>query len=198
MALAVDLSDSEQLGGIVESVAARWGGLDVLVNNAGILPAAAPTQSIGLNEWRRIVDVNVTAPWFLACRARDVMVHTGGGVVVNVTSTAAHYPSIGFTQYNSTKAALAMVTRGCALEWARDGVRVVGVAPGRIETDMVKPILAHDAKHRRPPNPQNRVGRPEEVADLIAYLVSDKASYITGSTVAIDGGELLAVGGAGS
>jgi NAD(P)-dependent dehydrogenase (short-subunit alcohol dehydrogenase family) len=114
-----------------------------------------------------------------------------GGVVVNVTSIAALYPSVGFAAYNASKAALTMLTKTLALEWAADGIRVVGVAPGRVDTAMVEPILRWDEKQGRRPNPLGRVGQPEEVAELIAFLAGDRARYVTGSIITIDGGEVL-------
>ena len=144
-----------------------------------------------MEEWRSALDLNLTGPWYLACRAKEAMTRDGG-VVINVTSTAAQYPSVGFSAYNASKAALTMLTKTLALEWAADGIRVVGVAPGRVDTVMIESILRWDEKQGRPPNPLGRVGRPEEVAELIAFLAGDKAGYVTGSIITIDGGEVLA------
>ena len=120
------------------------------------------------------------------------MVATGdGGVIVNVTSTAATYPSVGFAAYNASKAALSMLTQTLALEWARDSIRVVGLAPGKIDTPMVEPILAWAERQGSRLNPLGRVGRPDEVAALVSFVVSDRAAYMTGNIVTLDGGELL-------
>jgi NAD(P)-dependent dehydrogenase (short-subunit alcohol dehydrogenase family) len=110
---------------------------------------------------------------------------------VNVTSTASYYPSIGLAHYCSSKAALEMTTKVLALEWARDNIRVVGVAPGRVDTDLLAPIAAYDAKRGTRPNPLNRLGRPDEIGGVIAFLCSDAAAYLTGTTVVLDGGELV-------
>jgi 3-oxoacyl-[acyl-carrier protein] reductase len=87
-----------------------------------------------------------------------------------------------------------MLTKTLALEWARDGIRVLGVAPGKVDTALVQPIVSYSERNRLPLNPLGRIGRPEEVADLVAYLVSDRASYMTGSIITIDGGEVVASG----
>lgn len=118
----------------------------------------------------------------------------GLDVLVNNASTASYYPSRGLVAYNVSKAALVMLTRVLALEWARDGVRVVGVAPGKVDTDLAQPILRWTEKTERPLNPMRRIGQDREVADLVAFLASPQAGFITGVTVPIDGGELLTAG----
>jgi NAD(P)-dependent dehydrogenase (short-subunit alcohol dehydrogenase family) len=191
-----DATDLAQLEALIDATLDRYGRVDVLVNNAGILPTAVRSERMAVDDWQQAFALNVTAPWYLACRAKEAMVVGGGGVVVNVSSTAALYPSVGFSAYNASKAALSMLTRTLALEWASEGIRVVGVAPGKVDTVMVTPIVAFSERHELPLNPLGRIGRPEEVADFIAYLASDRASFVTGSIVTIDGGEVLATAGA--
>jgi len=190
MVVPTDVGDLAALDALVAATLERFGRLDVLVNNAGVLPPATRAEQVTPEEWRRALDLNLTGPWYLACRAKEAM--RQGGVVINVTSTAAQYPSVGFSAYNASKAALTMLTKTLALEWAGDGIRVVGVAPGRVDTVMIESILRWDDKQGRRPNPLGRVGQPEEVAELIAFLAGDKAGYVTGSIITIDGGEVLA------
>ena len=192
LAIAADLSDRESLAALMAEVEERADGLDIMVNNAGVLPEAKPADDVSWAEWDATLGVNLAAPWYLACRAKQLM--TSGGVIVNNASTASYYPSRGLVAYNVSKSALVMLTRALALEWARDGIRVVGVAPGKVDTDLVQPILRWSEKRRLPLNPMRRIGGADEVADLVAFLVSDEAGYITGVTVPIDGGELLAAG----
>jgi 3-oxoacyl-[acyl-carrier protein] reductase len=193
VAVPADLTDRDSLRALVERVGEEFGGLEVLVNNAGLLPAAARAEATGWAEWDSAIGLNLSAPWYLACRAKELMADCGG-VVVNNASTASYYPTRGLVGYNVSKAALVMLTRVLALEWARDGVRVVGVAPGKIDTDLVQPILRWSEKTERPLNPMRRIGLDREVADLVAFLASDQAGFITGVTVPIDGGELLTAG----
>jgi 3-oxoacyl-[acyl-carrier protein] reductase len=188
-----DLTDRESLRALAERVGDEFGGLDILVNNAGVLPLAERAERLGWDAWDDTLGLNLSAPWYLACRAKELM-GDGGGVIVNNASTAAYFPSRGLVAYNVSKSALVMLTRVLALEWARDGVRVVGVAPGKVETDLVQPILHWTEKHELPLNPLGRIGADHEVADLVAFLVSDRAGYLTGITVPIDGGELLTAG----
>ena len=188
-----DLADRDSLAALMSRVGDEFGGLDILVNNAGVLPVASRAERLSWDAWDATLELNLSAPWFLACRAKELM-GAGGGVVINNASTAAYFPSRGLVAYNVSKSALVMLTRVLALEWARDGVRVVGVAPGKIDTDLVQPILRWTEKRELPVNPQGRVGADHEVADLVAFLVSDRAAYLTGVTVPIDGGELLTAG----
>jgi len=192
LAVPTDLNEPDDLERLVGTTVDHFGRLDVLINNAGLPPTATRSERMTLEDWTTALAINLTGPWWLANRAHDAMVATGdGGVVVNMTSSAASYPSVGFTAYNATKAALSMLTRTLALEWARDRIRVVGVAPGKVDTVMVEPILTWADKQGVPLNPLGRIGRPDEVASLVSFLVSDDAAFITGSITTIDGGELL-------
>jgi NAD(P)-dependent dehydrogenase (short-subunit alcohol dehydrogenase family) len=192
LAVRADMSDRESLDALMKRVAEQAGGLDILINNAGALPRARPAGEVSWADWDATLSLNLSAPWYLACRARELM--GDGGVIVNNASTASYYPSRGLVAYNVSKSALVMLTRVLALEWARDGVRVVGIAPGKIDTDLVQPILRWSEKRKLPLNPMRRIGGEDEVADLVAFLVSDEARYITGVTIPIDGGELLTAG----
>ncbi|HEV3354869.1 MAG TPA: SDR family oxidoreductase [Acidimicrobiales bacterium] len=195
LAVATDVTDLRALDDLVAATVDRFGRLDVLVNNAGVLPVAARSDRISVEDWRQTIDLNLTGPWYLACRAKEAMdVGGAGGVVVNVTSTAAFFPSVGLSSYNASKAALTMLTRTLALDWARARVRVVGVAPGKVDTVLVQPILDWTEKKELPLNPLGRIGQPNEVADLIAFLVSESAAYITGTVITVDGGEVAASG----
>ncbi len=165
------------------------GELDVLVNNAGILPTAQRLEKLSTADWDEALAMHLIAPWHLSCLAREAM--GGDGVIVNMTSTAAYRPSTGLATYAVSKTATMMLTRACALEWAADGIRVVGVAPGMTETEMIAPVVEWAKRTNYEFNPIGRFADPAEIADLIAYIVSDRARYITGCTLAIDGGELI-------
>ena len=195
LAVAADATELDQLDVVVSRAVDQFGGVDVLVNNAGVLPTAVRSERTTQSAWEQVFQLNLTAPWHLANRCHQYMKVAGGGVVVNMISTAAFYPSVGWVGYNASKAALSAVTKTLALEWARDGIRVVGIAPGKIATDMVAPVLEWAERSGVAVNPLGRVGMPEEVAALVAFVASDAASYLTGVTVPLDGGELLSTGG---
>jgi NAD(P)-dependent dehydrogenase (short-subunit alcohol dehydrogenase family) len=190
-----DATEPAALDALVGLVLERFGHLDALVNNAGTLPDATVSDQMTLDQWQRTLDLNLTAPWYLASRCKELLTRSGeGAAVVNVTSSASFYPSVGFSAYNASKAGLTAVTRTLAIEWARYGVRVVGIAPGKIDTDMVRPILEYGERRNLRVNPLGRVGTPDEVASLIGFLVSDAAAFVTGSIISIDGGEVAATG----
>jgi NAD(P)-dependent dehydrogenase (short-subunit alcohol dehydrogenase family) len=194
LVVPTDATDTGALEALVRATKAGFGRLDVLVNNAGVLPTATRSEQVTAGEFRSTLELNLIAPWFLACRGKELMASGDGGVVVNIASTAAFYSTVGYSVYNASKAALTMLTRTLALEWARDNVRVVGVAPGKVETAMVQPILDYSERKGMRLNPLGRAGQPAEVAHLVAFLASDRAAYMTGSIVTIDGGEVIASG----
>jgi NAD(P)-dependent dehydrogenase (short-subunit alcohol dehydrogenase family) len=192
LAVPTDLTDPAAIDALVDATRQFVGEsarLDVLVNNAGVLPAATRAERMPLGDWQHTLMLNLTSPWYLATRAHALMAE--GSVVVNVSSSAAFYPSVGLSAYNASKSALNTVTRGLALEWARDGIRVVGVAPGLVDTELAVPITQWMERTDQRVNPIGRLGTADEVAELIAFVASDRAAYMTGSVVTLDGGELL-------
>jgi NAD(P)-dependent dehydrogenase (short-subunit alcohol dehydrogenase family) len=189
--MVADLAEPAAVPDVIAGVVTELGGLDILVNNAGTLPAAIRAETLGREEWEAVLRLNLTVPWELASRAHPLLVQRGGGVIVNVASTASYYPSIGLSHYCASKAALEMTTKALALEWARDQIRVVGIAPGRVDTDLIAPIVAYDARRGARPNPLGRLGRPAEIAAAIAFVCSADGGYLTGTTIVLDGGELV-------
>lgn len=192
-AIATNMTDRASVRALMERVSADHGRLDILMNNAGVLPPAKRAEQTSYEEWDSAMELNLTTPWYLSCRAKELMADRGG-VILNVASTASYFPSKGLVAYNVSKSALLMLTRVCALEWARAGVRVLGMAPGKVETDLVQPVLRYSESRKMDYNPQRRVADPSEAAELAAYLVSDAAKFMTGVVVPFDGGELLVAG----
>jgi NAD(P)-dependent dehydrogenase (short-subunit alcohol dehydrogenase family) len=192
LVVAADLSDLAELDRAVQRIGDYFGRVDVLINNAGWLPAAQRIDKVSVADWQTALAINTTAPWYLSCRVKPLMPR--GGVIVNVSSTAAHYPSVGLSPYNVSKAALNMLTRCCAVEWASSGIRVVGVVPGKTDTALAQPVLEYVSAHQLRANPMNRVGSPEEIAAVIGFLASPEASFTTGALYRVDGGELIRAG----
>ncbi len=168
----------------------RWGRLDALINNAGISPAFVPSERLAREDWERTMSVNLFAPFACALAALPLLEAGGGGSVVNVSSvhgTRAHERLIA---YAASKGGLEMVTRTLAVEWATRGVRVNSVAPGYLETEMTAGLLNHErwGEALRARIPMGRFGRTDEVVPAILFLAGSGASYITGTTLYIDGG----------
>jgi NAD(P)-dependent dehydrogenase (short-subunit alcohol dehydrogenase family) len=184
--VAGDLADPEVPARLVGEVAERFGRLDVLVNNAGIT-VSKPALELGADDFDAIFSVDVRAA-FLASVAAARAMGAEGGVIVNITSVHEHVPRPGFALYAPAKAALGMLTRSLALELA-PAVRVVSVAPGAINVER----NVDDVQLLRPEIPLDRAGESEEVANLVAWLVSDEARYVTGVSYLIDGGLALQV-----
>jgi NAD(P)-dependent dehydrogenase (short-subunit alcohol dehydrogenase family) len=174
-----DLQDPAVPVAHVENVAKHFGRLDVLVNNAG-LTTGKPALELTADDFDNTFQVDVRAA-FLASQAAARAMADRGGVIVNITSVHEHVPRPGFAIYAAAKAALGMLTRGLALELAPK-VRVVAVAPGAIATERNV-----EADELRPEIPLGRPGTPEEVAAVVAWLCSPEASYITGTSILVDG-----------
>ena len=166
----------------------RFGRLDALVNNAGIA-VFAPLLETSDADWNRVLAVNLTGPFLCTKAAAPLMREHGGGAIVNITSISAVRASTLRSAYGTSKAGLAHLTKQLAVELASLGIRVNGVAPGPVETAMAKAVHTpeiradyHDAI------PLNRYGLEEELAEAMFFLCSDRASYITGQILAVDGG----------
>jgi NAD(P)-dependent dehydrogenase (short-subunit alcohol dehydrogenase family) len=187
----VDLAEVSQGAGVVAELADALGGLDVLVNNAG-LGTSTPFLELSLDEWRHVLQVDLTAA-FLAGQAgaRRMVQAGGGGRIVNVTSVHEHVPLRGSSAYCAAKGGLGLLTKVMALELAEHGITVNAVAPGEIATPMTG---AHEEEPRaieRRGIPAGRPGDAREIAAAIAFLASPEASYVAGESFVVDGGLLL-------
>lgn len=190
--IAGDVTDDAFCERLIGEAGARLGGIDVLANNAGIA-SVQPFLDHTLEAWRRTLDVNLTAVFRLTQLAGRAMVAQGtGGSIVNMASTNGHLGERGLAAYNASKAGVVLLTKTAAIELAAAGIRVNCVSPGWIWTDLAAEggmdeafIAAYLEKI-----PMRRYGRPQEVANVFAFLASDEASFITGESVVIDGGQL--------
>jgi NAD(P)-dependent dehydrogenase (short-subunit alcohol dehydrogenase family) len=188
MALHCDVSDAGAVTEAIAEVGTRFGRLDALVNNAGIA-VFAPLMDTSDEDWRRVLEVNLTGPFLCTKAAVPLMREHGGGAIVNITSISAVRASTLRSAYGTSKAGLAHLTKQLAVELASLGIRVNGVAPGPVETAMAKAV--HTAEIRADYHdaiPLNRYGLEEELAEAVFFLCSDRASYITGQILAVDGG----------
>jgi NAD(P)-dependent dehydrogenase (short-subunit alcohol dehydrogenase family) len=186
--IACDVADAAGVTAALAAVAQKFGRLDALVNNAGIA-IFKPILDLTYEEWSRVMAVNLTGPFLCTQAAAPLMRDSGGGAVVNITSISGLRASTLRTAYGTSKAGLAHLTQQQAVELAALGIRVNAVAPGPVDTAMAKAVHTpeiraayHDAI------PLNRYGLEQELAEAIFFLCSDRSSYITGQTIAVDGG----------
>ncbi|MDP3261399.1 MAG: SDR family NAD(P)-dependent oxidoreductase [Tabrizicola sp.] len=183
-----DVSDPAVVEGLVAQ-AVEWGsGLHLLVNNAGIAGPSAPVGEYPVDGWNHVMNVNLNAVFYGMRYAIPAMLQAGGGAIVNMASILG---SVGFANaaaYTSAKHALLGLTRAAALEYSAKGIRVNAIGPAFIETPLLSALPPGAKEALITAHPIGRLGRPEEVADLTQYLLSDKASFITGSYHLVDGG----------
>ncbi|MEM7341556.1 MAG: SDR family oxidoreductase [Actinomycetota bacterium] len=189
VALAADLSVAAELDGVVDAAVSQLGGLDVVVNNAG-RGEWSPLVDVQRPFFDGLIDLNLWAPLRLSQLAHPHLAESGRGVVVMVGSVDATRPSAGGVVYGATKAALGAATVAMAKEWGGDGIRVVQVDPGLIETPMAADAVASVEAEGFGVNIARRAGQPTEIAGLIHYLVSPLGGFATGSSYRVDGGAL--------
>ena len=185
-----NVGDRDQLQGLVAYAASSLGGIDILVNNAGV-HNHLPVESLSLEEWRRLMSINLEAPFLLSQLVLPYMRQQGWGRIINISSIDAFAGTSVEAHYGASKAGLAGLTKALALEVAGDGITVNAIAPGCIDTDM----LAVDSAERHDALvagiPVGRLGAPEDVAHAALFLASPGAGWITGQVIHVNGGEGL-------
>lgn len=190
-AVSVDVTSKEQIDGLMQNVVPQFGGVDIFVNNAGVTVMKRFVDTLP-EDVDRIFDTNLRgAIFFLQNAARQMISQKRGGSIIIVTSINALAPLPSQAFYSSTKAALEALMRCLAADLARDGIRVNSVAPGAIATDMNSHFNDEVIGRLLPKIPLGRVGKPDDIAEVAAFLASEAARYITGSTIVADGGYLL-------
>ena len=188
MALECDVSDPARVQLAFDDLIETFGRLDALVNNAGIA-IFKPILDVTYEDWSRVLAVNLTGPFLCTQAAAPLMRDTGGGAIVNITSISGLRASTLRTAYGTSKAGLAHLTKQQAVELAPLGIRVNAVAPGPVDTAMAKAVHTPEIRADYHDHmPLNRYGLEEELAEAIFFLCSDRASYITGQVIAVDGG----------
>ena len=193
LCVAADVREQEQCQAMVERVAGHFGGIDVLINNAGGA-RHAPLRSMPLETWRQDISLNLDSAFFCSQAAYLYLKASGNGAVVNISSLAGNNGTMGCAAYSAGKAGLQMLTRVAAAEWGPKGIRVNAVAAGMIATPLALANWAKtgfDAGKACTAFPLRRPGRPEEVAQAVLFMASDSASYITGETLIVGGGPQL-------
>jgi NAD(P)-dependent dehydrogenase (short-subunit alcohol dehydrogenase family) len=193
------VSNEDQVEDMVAAAAAALGGLDIVVNSAGLVDEVKYALEREMEPWQRVMDVNFRGTYQICRAAGRIMVPQASGTIVNIASVNGPGGWPRRTAYGPSKAAIVALTRELACEWGQYGVRVNAVGPGYIATPMIAGLIEQDKIDTDRINsrtPLDRLGTPDEVGQAIAFLVSDWASFITGETLFVDGG-WMAYGGAG-
>jgi 3-oxoacyl-[acyl-carrier protein] reductase len=183
----MDVTQREMVDAVVADVRERYGRIDVLVNNAGITQDAR-LQKMTLEQFDRVIDVNLRGVFHCAQAVADTMVAQGGGVILNASSVVGIYGNFGQTNYAATKFGVIGFTKTWSRELGPKGVRVNAVAPGFIATPILQTIPDKVLQEMEHKVPLRRLGQPEEIANVYAFLASDEASYINGAVIEVAGG----------
>ena len=192
LAVQADVTNEEDVRRMVAQAGRELGGLDLLVNNAGI-ENQVPLLEMPLADWNAVIGTNLTGTFLCLREAGKLMAAAGGGVIVNISSVHEFIPWPGFAHYCASKGGMKLLMETAARELAGSGIRVLNVAPGAIVTPINKFVLDDpEARHAVEEEiPLGRIGKPDEIAAAVAWLASSEASYLTGTTLVVDGGMSL-------
>ena len=191
-AIQADVSKKIEADAAIEQIIAKWGKLEILVNNAGIIRDKL-ILAMTIEEWQQVIDTNLTSVFNFCQGAIRPMMGNRYGRIVNLSSVAADYSNPGQANYAASKAGIEGFSRCLATEYAKRGITVNCVAPGFIETDMTSAVVSAAGDKIKNSIPVKRLGRPEDIANAVLFLASEESSYITGQVLKVDGG--LTLGG---
>lgn len=185
--IQADISNPDQVVKMIEKIIHEFGRIDSLVNNAGI-NMDKKLENMDIDRWNRVISVNLTGTFNCTKAVIKFMKEQGGGKIVNISSIVGEIGNFGQSNYSASKGGVISITKTVAKEYARYGILVNAIAPGFIKTKMVEGIPEEVIQRIVEQIPLGRLGKPEEVAKLVAFLVSDNANYITGQVININGG----------
>lgn len=186
--IRTDVTDEQQVQAMVQFAVDTFGGLDLAHNNAGISQQPTLLHETSVDLWDKVISVNLRSV-FLCLKAEiTYMLDNGGGAIVNTSSMAAELGSEGGDAYTTSKHAVNGLTKNAAIDYAKRGIRINAVAPGVIETPIMAALDPAQVKAYGDSMLMGRLGQPEEIAEAVAFLLSDGASYINGATISVDGG----------
>jgi 3-oxoacyl-[acyl-carrier protein] reductase len=186
-AFRVDVCDKDSIGRMVDGVMAKWGRIDTLVNNAGIVQDAQ-FKKMTDEQFERVIDVNLKGVYNCTKAVVDIMLEQNSGVILNASSIVGIYGNFGQTNYAATKFGVIGMVKTWARELGRKGIRANAICPGFIETPILSTIPDKVIKLMEEKVPMGRLGKPEEIANTYAWLASDEASYVNGAVIEVSGG----------
>lgn len=185
-----DITSAAEVEAVVKEAEREWGRIDILINNAG-QTWGAKAEELSLDDWRKVIEVNLTGAFLFAQRAGRVMIQRGGGKILNVASVAGLTGSreIDAVAYSASKGGIIALTRDLAAKWAKYRINVNAIAPGWFPTKMTHWVLEHQGKELLGAIPMGRFGEADDIKGAAVFLCSDAARYITGHVLVVDGGE---------
>jgi NAD(P)-dependent dehydrogenase (short-subunit alcohol dehydrogenase family) len=195
LAVQAHVGRMDEISKLVKSVIEKLGRIDILLNNAGGSPALSSALEADERLWDKVMDLNLKGLFFLSQAVARVMKETGGGKIINVSSIDAFRPDPNIGIYAISKAAVVMATKVMANEWAQYNIRVNAIAPGHVHTSLFDSYLSSEAgieDRILKRTPVQRIAEPEEIVGGMIYLASDASSFVTGETLVIDGGIMIA------
>jgi len=192
----VDVANEDEVVAMVEFVKRTHGRLDVAHNNAGIEAVTVPLAQVPSDNWRKVIDVNLSSVFYCLKAEIPVMVAQGGGAIVNTASAAGLIGGFNLSVYTAAKHGVVGLTKAAAMDYATQGVRVNALCPGAIDTPFLAQLPKPFLERLIFGTPMTRLGKPEEMAQAVLWLCSDAASYVTGHSLSVDGGTVL--GGIGT
>jgi len=190
LAFRIDVTDKESIARMVEGVMAKWGRIDTLVNNAGIVQDAQ-LKKMSEDQFDRVIDVNLKGVYNCTKAVVDIMLEQHSGCILNASSIVGLYGNFGQTNYAASKFAVIGMMKTWARELGKKGIRSNAICPGFIETPILKAMPQKVVQMMEDKVPLGRLGRPEEIANTYAWLASDEASYINGAVIEVSGGSTL-------
>jgi len=188
LAIACDVSEPAQVEAAVARTVEAFGRLGIAFNNAGVENKASPVAEIELDEWDRILGINLRGTFVCMKHELAQMVRQGGGVVINTSSGAGIRGVAGGAAYAASKHAIIGLTKSAALDYAKSNIRVNAVLPGNIETPMMDRFTGGDIQKAIDLEPVGRLGKPEEIADAVLWMSADLGAFVTGASISVDGG----------
>jgi 3-oxoacyl-[acyl-carrier protein] reductase len=190
LAFRIDVTDKESIARMVEGVMAKWGRIDTLVNNAGIVQDAQ-LKKMSDDQFDRVIDVNLKGVYNCTKAVVDIMLEQHSGCILNASSIVGLYGNFGQTNYAASKFAVIGMMKTWARELGKKGIRANAICPGFIETPIIKQMPQKVVQMMEDRVPMGRLGRPEEIANTYAWLASDEASYVNGAVIEVSGGSTL-------
>ncbi len=189
--LKFDISEHSKIDEFIENASSQLTGIDILINNAGI---NIDNLSLRMKdeEWKKVIDINLSSTFFLCKYAIKKMLKNKYGRIVNITSVVGHTGNLGQSNYAASKAGIIGMTKSLAIEYAKKNITINCVSPGFIQTNMTEKIVENIKAALTSRIPMSKLGTGEDVANTVAFLASDSASYITGETIHVNGGMYMA------